>query len=73
MSYQVRIVIVCDDLDCDRKIGWQRQNSGGMTKTWAGYLAETEGWYVPGSAGSKDPKVAYCPQHRAAHGHPAPV
>lgn len=72
MSYKVTIRIACDHDGC--AAGWNesRVNRGGLTKTWAGYLArERAGWYTGGHAGGpSDPKVAYCPAHRAEHGHP---
>lgn len=74
MSYRVTVEIVCDHESCRSLWKDYRINSGGVSKTWAGNVAAgSDGWYVRGFPGPADPKVAYCPEHRAEHGHPAPA
>lgn len=73
MSYRVTVHIVCDHGRCREALRFDRDNRGGLSKTNAGYDASRSGWYVRGRPGSNDPRVAYCPEHRAAHGHPAPA
>jgi hypothetical protein len=68
VSYRVTVEIVCDHADCDALLKYQEINRGGLNKTWAGYTAAREGWWVRGQTGSTDPRIAYCPQHRAEHG-----
>jgi hypothetical protein len=68
MSYYVEVRVECDHEDCDESLRIGRRNQGGLNKTWAGFMAAREGWWVRGVSGSTDPKVAYCPQHRAEHG-----
>jgi len=64
MSYAVQVIVSCDAASCHRTWSVTRHNRGGLSKTFAGALAEREGWTIPGSGGSKDPKVARCPEHR---------
>lgn len=69
MSYLVTVSIDCDHPGCMKRIAYERRNLGGLSKTFAGYLAnEQDGWFAGAFPG--DPKVAYCPEHRAEHGHP---
>jgi hypothetical protein len=65
MSYRVTVEIVCDAKGCGELLREQRVNRGGLTKTWAGYLAvEEHGWDIGGRATSHDPIRAFCPAHR---------
>jgi hypothetical protein len=65
MSYSVEVRIYCDhgDESCANEFPVSQRNSGGLTKTWAAYLAARDGWWISG-----DTKIAYCPTHRAEHG-----
>lgn len=64
MAYRVTVVIACDAPSCGMSVSYGRDNSGGMTKTFAGALAERDGWWIAGKAGSHDPKRALCRLHR---------
>ena len=63
MTYSVVIEIYCDHPGCKAVIRQVRMNRGGLSKTWAGYLASREGWQIPGYDATKDPKKALCPKH----------
>ena len=68
MSYRVEIMIVCDYEQCRERLVFHNINEGGLSKTWAGAMAASKGWYSKGQPGSHDPKVAYCPEHRKVRG-----
>jgi hypothetical protein len=64
VSYQVEVVIACDDKDCSAQYIRRRINEGGLSKTFAGNMAAENGWWIPGGKTSRaDPKKAYCPKH----------
>lgn len=73
MSYRVTVEIACDHKGCLKIWKDSRINRGGLSKTWAGYMArERGGWFTQGHPGGpSDPTIAYCPDHRYEHGHPA--
>jgi len=62
--YVVEILVICNAPGCSNSIRFTRHNEGGLSKTWAGYLAGREGWDVQGGVTTRaDPKVAFCPAH----------
>lgn len=57
MSYQVRIVVVCDEGACTDRLQYTYVNEGGLTAAWALRKASDAGWSVSGA-------TTRCPRHR---------
>lgn len=65
MSYRVIVEIVCDEPRCTALLRQTRTNKGGLSKTWAGYVAVSQhDWDIGGTDTSHDPRRAFCPAHR---------
>lgn len=70
MSYRVEVIILCDHVGCRARYVRQEINRGGLGKTHAGRMADSQGWWIKGSGSyAYDPETAYCPEHRLEHGH----